>query len=163
MPPSPVARLRKICLSFPEAREVQAWGEPTFRVKTIFAMYASVDTHHGAGRASVWVKALPTNQELLMAADPDRFFSPPYVGPSGWIGVYLDSRETDWDELRELLWDAWCMSSPAKLVAAHPEPPPLAKGRASPKRKASPKKKVSTKRKASPKRSAKTVGRRRPA
>lgn len=132
MPPSPVARLRKICLGFPEAREVQAWGEPTFRVKTIFAMYASAGTHHGAGRASVWVKALPTNQELMIAADPDRFFSPPYVGPSGWIGVYLDARGTDWDELRELLWDAWCMSAPPKLVARHPEPPVA--GRTSPRK-----------------------------
>lgn len=123
MPPSALTRLRKICLSFPEAREVMAWGEPTFRVKTIFAMHASAGNHHGAGHDSVWVKAVQTNQELLIRADPDRFFSPPYVGPSGWIGVRLDARSTDWDELRELLWDAWCMSAPAKLVAKHPDMP----------------------------------------
>ena len=29
---------------------------------------------------------------------PDRFFVPPYVGPSGWIGVYLDG-DVDWTEL----------------------------------------------------------------
>jgi hypothetical protein len=125
MAASPIARLRKICLSFPEAREVMAWGEPTFRVKTIFAMHASPGNHHGAGRESVWVKAVATNQELLISSFPDRFFKPPYVGPSGWIGVYLDAKTTDWDELRDLLWDAWCMSAPAKLVAKHPEPPPL--------------------------------------
>jgi hypothetical protein len=123
MPPSALSRLRRLCLGLPEAREVIAWGEPTFRVKTIFAMYASPGSHHGAGRASVWVKALATNQELMIAADPERFFSPPYVGASGWIGVYLDARTTDWDELRELLWDAWRMSAPAKLVAQHSEPP----------------------------------------
>lgn len=119
MPPSPLSRLRKLCLALPEAREVQAWGEPTFRVKTIFAMYAGRDNHHGAGRASVWVKAHPTNQELVVAAAPERFFVPPYVGPSGWIGVYLDSRATDWEGLRDLLWDAWRMSAPPKLVAQH--------------------------------------------
>lgn len=131
MPPTPLARLRKICLSFPEAREVVAWGEPTFRVKTIFAMYAGPGTHHGKGRASVWVKALATNQQLLLAVDPERFFYPPYTGPSGWIGVYLDKAETDWDELRDLLWDAWRMSAQPKLVTRHPEPPTAAKARTS--------------------------------
>ena len=40
--PSAVARLREICLALPETAEVEAWGEPTFRVKDkIFAMHAS--------------------------------------------------------------------------------------------------------------------------
>lgn len=119
MPASPLTRLRKLCLALPEAREVEAWGTPTFRVKTIFAMYAAADDHHGAGRASVWVKAERTNQRLMVAAAPDRFFVPPYVGPSGWIGVYLDGPGTDWKELEELLWDAWRLSAPKKLVARH--------------------------------------------
>lgn len=119
MPPRPLTRLRKLCLALPEAREVEAWGEPTFRVKTIFAMYAGPSDHHGAGRTSVWVKANKTNQMLMLAAAPDRFFVPPYVGPFGWIGVYLDSAKTDWDELEDLLRDAWRMSVPKKLLAAH--------------------------------------------
>jgi hypothetical protein len=32
MPPRPLTHLRKLCLALPEAREVEAWGEPTFRV-----------------------------------------------------------------------------------------------------------------------------------
>lgn len=123
MPPRPLTRLRKLCLALPAAREVEAWGEPTFRVKTIFAMYADAGNRHGAGRASVWVKAVPTNQDLLVSAAPDRFFVPPYVGPSGWIGVYLDGPATDWDELNDLLLDAWRMSAPPKLVAQYAEPP----------------------------------------
>ena len=123
MPPNPLTRLRKLCLALPEAREVEAWGSPTFRVKTIFAMYAEPGNHHGDGRASVWVKAVKTNQELMVAAAPDRFFVPPYVGPSGWIGVYLDSPHTDWEELGELLQDAWRLSAPKKLVARHASPP----------------------------------------
>lgn len=114
-----LTRLRKLCLALPEAREVEAWGEPTFRVKTIFAMYAGPSNHHGAGRESVWVKANKTNQALMLAAAPDRFFVPPYVGPFGWIGIYLDSAKSDWDELAELLRDAWRMSVPKKLLAAH--------------------------------------------
>jgi hypothetical protein len=128
MPPRLLTRLRKLCLALPEAREVEAWGEPTFRVKTIFAMYAGAGNHHGAGRASVWVKAVKTNQELMVTADPERFFVPPYVGPSGWIGVYLDGLDTDWDELADLLWDAWRMSAPKKLVAKHDQKTAAVKG-----------------------------------
>src|SRR5687768_2486853 len=80
MPRDPLPRLRKLCLALPEAREVEAWGEPTFRVKTIFAMYAGAGNHHGAGRASVWLKSAPANQALMVRAAPDRFFVPPYVG-----------------------------------------------------------------------------------
>jgi hypothetical protein len=109
-------------MALPEVREVEAWGEPTWRVKTMFAMYAAAGNQPGSGRASVWVKALKTNQELMVAADPKRFFVPPYVGPSGWIGVYLDSPKTDWAEVKELLWDAWRMSVPKKLAAEHPPP-----------------------------------------
>jgi hypothetical protein len=107
-------------MSLPEVREVESWGEPTWRVKTMFAMYAADGSHHGSGRASVWIKADKTNQELMVAADPKRFFVPPYVGPSGWIGVYLDTPKTDWDEVKELLWDGWRKSVPKKLAAQYP-------------------------------------------
>ena len=31
-----------------------------------------------------------------MAADPESYFVPPYVGHKGWIGIRLDKRP-DWD------------------------------------------------------------------
>ncbi|PYO10712.1 MAG: phosphoribosylglycinamide formyltransferase [Gemmatimonadetes bacterium] len=118
MPRDPLPRCRKLALSLPEAHEVQAWGEPTFRVKNkIFAMYAHANTHHGSGRNAVWCKAAPVNQRLMVDAAPERFFVPPYVGPSGWIGVWLDG-DIDWAELQDLLRDAWRMTAPKKLVAA---------------------------------------------
>jgi len=114
----PLPRCRKLALSLPEAHEVEAWGEPTFRVKNkIFAMYAHANTHHGAGRNAVWCKAAPVNQRLMVDAAPDRFFVPPYVGPSGWVGVWLDVN-VDWAELQDLLRDAWRITAPKKLVAA---------------------------------------------
>ncbi len=118
MPRDPLPRCRKLALSLAEAHEVQAWGEPTFRVKNkIFAMYAHANTHHGSGRNAVWCKAAPVNQRLMVDAAPERFFVPPYVGPSGWIGVRLDG-DIDWAELQDLLRDAWRMTAPKKLVAA---------------------------------------------
>jgi hypothetical protein len=117
MPPRPLTRLRRLCLALPEAYEVEAWGEPTFRVRNkLFAMYADAGDHHGDGRAAVWCKAAPGNQGLMVRAAPDRFFVPPYVGPSGWIGVYLD-RGADWDELAELLRDAYRLTAPKRLLA----------------------------------------------
>ena len=115
--PSPLPRLRKICLSLPEAHEVEAWGAPTFRVKKgkMFAMYAADGNHHGDGRASVWIKATMENQALMIRAQPDRFFKPAYVGPSGWVGVFLD-KSPDWDEVRELLRDGWRLIAPKKLA-----------------------------------------------
>ena len=50
-----------------------------------------------------------------MAAEPERFFRPPYVGPSGWLGVRLD-RDVDWDEVREILADSYRKVAPKLLV-----------------------------------------------
>ena len=107
MPPRPLTRLRKLALALPEAHEVEAWGEPTFRVKNkLFAMYAAANNHHGAGHHAVWVNCTPTNQSLMIGANPKRFFSPPYVGPSGWIGVRLDGR-VNWKTLADVLRDGY--------------------------------------------------------
>jgi hypothetical protein len=114
---NPVTRVRKLCLALPEAHEVEAWGEPTFRVKNkLFAMYASSDNHHGAGMASVWLKAPPGNQDVMVHANPKRFFVPPYVGPSGWVGVRLEGR-VDWKELDMLVRDAYRQVAPKRLAA----------------------------------------------
>ena len=117
MPRSPLARLQRLCLALPEAHEVKAWGEPTFRVKNkMFAMYANANNHHGGGRHAVWVKAAPGRQQRAVRTAPARFFVPPYMGPSGWIGVWL-GRECDWDELADILRDAYRQVAPKQLLA----------------------------------------------
>lgn len=113
MPPAPpqLARLRKMCLALPDAHEVKAWGEPTFRVKNkLFAMYASANTHHGRDHNAVWLKSTPVNQGFMVRDKPKRYFVPPYVGPSGWVGVVLDGR-VNWSELSDLLRDAHELAS----------------------------------------------------
>jgi len=124
VPPTPLARVRSLCRALPGAHEVEAWGEPTFRIKNkIFAMYASAGNHHGQGRPSLWCMATPENQELLVRSRPERFFVPPYVGPSGWIGIYLDRRPA-WTEVRELLQDALVLRSSRSKRRAAPRSPP---------------------------------------
>ena len=135
-------RIRKLCLALPEAHEVEAWGEPTFRVRNkLFAMFAAAGNHHGAGRASVWIKSTHVNQDLMLHSDADRFFSPPYVGPSGWIGVYLDNGP-DWDVVKEILRDGYLLTAPkrvAVLLTERAQPaPPLKRKSSAPKRKSAP-------------------------
>jgi hypothetical protein len=114
---TPIGRLRTLCLALPEAHEAEAWGEPTFRVRNkLFAMYAHADNHHGAGHHAVWVKATPIDQSLLVRAEPERYFVPPYVGVKGWIGVRLDGKP-DWKALAQLLRDAYRLTAPKTLIA----------------------------------------------
>ena len=115
---APLERLRTLCLALPEAHEVEAWGAPTFRVRNkLFAMYAHAESHHGGGRPGVWCKSTRLEQDLLVRADPERFFVPPYVGVGGWVGIRLD-RKPDWKAVADLLRDAWRLTAPKKLLAA---------------------------------------------
>lgn len=114
---TPLAKLRRMCLALPESHEVEAWGEPTFRVRNrIFAMYASSNTHHGAGRPGAWIKAAHVTQDMLLRAEPERYFVPPYVGPKGWIGAFLDGKP-DWEAVGDLLRDAHRELLPPRLRA----------------------------------------------
>ena len=117
----PLERVREICLALPESSEVEAWGEPTFRVKgKIFAMHASASTHHGGGRQAIWIMSDSTTQDLLMRARPTQYFKPPYVGPNGWVGAWLDGRPI-WSEINELLRDAFRKRAPKKIAALLPD------------------------------------------
>ena len=53
----------------------------------------------------------------MIRANPERFFVPPYVGPSGWIGIRLDGKP-DWAEVAELMRDAYRLVAPKRLLAA---------------------------------------------
>jgi predicted DNA-binding protein (MmcQ/YjbR family) len=112
MSETPLDRLRSICLALPEASEKEAWGDPTFRVKDkIFAMQKS-----GDGRVSVWLKAPPGSQAILVGAAPETFFVPPYVGHKGWVGIRLDE-SPDWAEVESLVRRSYRMIAPKRLAA----------------------------------------------
>lgn len=104
-------RLRSICLALPEAIEKEAWGDPTFRVRDrIFAM-----EKRGDGRVSVWCKAAPGSQAILVGAEPELFFVPPYVGAKGWIGMRLDAKP-DWTEVAAIVQRSYRLIAPRKLA-----------------------------------------------
>lgn len=116
-PTLPIDRVRAICLALPEAHEVEAWSEPTFRVKNkIFAMYADSDNHHGAGRPCIWLKSTHLIQDMLIHEDADRYFAPPYVGPKGWLGIRIDRRPS-WPTITDLIRDAYLLTAPKRIAA----------------------------------------------
>jgi predicted DNA-binding protein (MmcQ/YjbR family) len=114
MATSPIDRLRQLCLALPDAWEKTSHGEPTFWVgKRMFAMFADANNHHGAGRHAVWCKATHITQDLLVSKAPERYFVPPYVGPSGWVGMYLD-RRPDWARVADRLEHAYQLAAPRR-------------------------------------------------
>lgn len=111
--PDRIERLRKICLTFPEATEKETWGDPTWRVSNrIFAMQKG---NYDGGRPSVWFKAPAGGQSVLVGSTPEQFFVPPYVGHKGWVGLWLDRRTVDWDELADLLEESYFLIAPKRL------------------------------------------------
>ena len=110
-------RVRALCLALPETSERPSHGSPTFFIREKKAFVMVLDNHHDDGIFGLWVAAPPGNQELLVAADPERFFRPPYVGHRGWLGVRLD-REVDWDEVAGIVEDAWATVAPPALLAS---------------------------------------------
>jgi hypothetical protein len=114
----PVARLRGLCLDLPETAEKIAWGAPTWRVRD--RMFALGWTE--GDKVAAWLKAPDGVQEVLVGADPARFFRPPYFGPKGWIGVRLEDDAVDWDEVDRLVRRSWRMTAPKRLAARLPGP-----------------------------------------
>ncbi len=101
-------RVRKTCLALPEATEKEAWGAPTFRVRDkLFCHFR--DNHHGDGRIAIWCKSTHDDQDMLVRSQPQVFFVPAYVGPSGWVGMILD--RPDWALATEILTNAYRMNA----------------------------------------------------
>jgi predicted DNA-binding protein (MmcQ/YjbR family) len=111
---TPQQVIAEVALSLPGTEEFTAHGAPNFRVAggRSFAMF--MVNHHGDGRIAVWLKSDPATQQAQVAAAPRHFFVPPYVGPSGWLGVRLD-RGLRWNRVAALVRTAYELVAPAKL------------------------------------------------
>ena len=112
----PLARLRAICMAFPEVAERPSHGAPTWFIRgksSFLTLWA--DGHHDHEFPHIWCAAAPGVQGELIAANSSAYFRPPYVGHRGWLGVRLD-RGLSWEELAEVAQDAYRAVAPAKLV-----------------------------------------------
>jgi predicted DNA-binding protein (MmcQ/YjbR family) len=75
--------VRALCLSFPEASEVSAWGHPNFRVRRkAFVAFEQVQK-----RPSIAFRLDPLEVERLL--ERKAFFATPY-GRGLWVSVWVD-------------------------------------------------------------------------
>ena len=112
--PGVIAPLRELCLAYPEAVEAEAFGSPTFQVRSKnFAM-----VHKPDHRVAVWCKAPPGAQEAWIATDPDRYYKPPYLGPTGWVAAWISPEcDPDWEAIAEMIDESYRLVAPKRLVA----------------------------------------------
>lgn len=122
MSPDPAIELehvRSIVRTLPGTTEKVSHDAPVFFIDGTrgrsFAWFWH--NHHGDGRTALLVKTSGLEeQEMLIEADPDLYFKPPYLGPSGWIGVLLDQDSTDWHHVADWIERSWRSVAPRKLL-----------------------------------------------
>ena len=107
-----LARMRAVCLVWPEVYEVAPFGDPTFRAGT--RTFATIDPH--AGRPSVVIKADHDMQRTLVGQHAEAYV-PHYSGRFGWVGFVI-SEQTDWSVLEALLLNAYRSVSTRKMREA---------------------------------------------
>lgn len=102
--------LRRICGSLLEVEEIiDGFGHTTFKVKgKSFIMMG--ENEDGAGLS---FKSDRENQEILL--QQGRFIKTPYIGQHGWVSTKT-GEPIDWDELGELLKEAYLRAAPKRLV-----------------------------------------------
>jgi predicted DNA-binding protein (MmcQ/YjbR family) len=111
-----LVRFTKICLGFPRAEREMMGPHAGFKVrKKTFAYF--LNDHHGDGIVGVACKVLPGDNASLIKADPKRFYMPAYVGPRGWVGLRVDGKRIDWNEVEELARGSYQLVA-GKILAA---------------------------------------------
>ena len=117
-PEALLAQVRALALALPEAEEKLSHGSPGFFVRGgKFFAYFQRD-HHGDGITALLVKASGVEEQaMLIDEDPELYYRPAYLGPSGWIGIRLDGGAVDWAHIDAWLTRSWRVSAPKRLAA----------------------------------------------
>lgn len=112
-----LARVRDIALALPETAERSSHGMPGFHITRgkFFAYFWH--EHHGDAETSVFVKTSGAEEQaMLIEADPDFYYRPPYYGPSGWVAMRVAAPDTDWDRVADRVAASWEMVAPRRLL-----------------------------------------------
>ena len=118
-PGSDLERLRAIALKLPGAGEKLSHGSPGFFVEKGKAFAYFWHDHHGDGETAVMVKTSGRDEQaMLVEADPEIYYVPPYLGPSGWIAIRLAGDATDWDHVGDRVAQSWELAAPRRLLEA---------------------------------------------
>ena len=103
-----LAGVRQLCLALPEVTEgLTHGGETWFVRRRSFAKFVDPAKHRlDEEHVALWAAAPPGARQELIAEDPRRFFAPS-----------RSTRAPDWDEVREILTNAYRQVAPKFLVA----------------------------------------------
>jgi hypothetical protein len=131
-PPDVLERLRPLCLGLPEVHEERAWVGTRWCVRTkTFAHVATVVDGWPPAFARVAETDGPCTI-LVFRSQGDELemiqnAGPPFLN-AGWgrdaVGLFVDD-DTDWDEVKELLTESYCVMAPKALAAQVDRPQPL--------------------------------------
>ncbi|HEX4065456.1 MAG TPA: MmcQ/YjbR family DNA-binding protein [Acidobacteriaceae bacterium] len=111
-----LTRVAALCLALPETTRADKGSHAQFNVrKKTFAYF--LNDHHGDGIVSVCARAFPSENTRLIAAHPQKFYLPAYIGPRGWVALRLDRGKVDWNEVRDLLTASYLQVAPKSLAA----------------------------------------------
>ena len=111
-----LAQVRSILMGLPEVTERPSHSAPTWFVRDKKTICNFWDNHHDDGIVGLWCEAPSGVQQELVEMEPERFYRPAYVGHRGWLGVRLDVDDLDWDEISQILVDAYRCVAPKTLV-----------------------------------------------
>lgn len=109
-------KTRATIMAWPETSEKISHGHPTWwgGKKTFASFHAG---HPRIEGIQLWIKSDPMVRDDLVQARPGVLFVPPYVGPSGWIGVRLDL-DVSWSDVENMLLNGYKMVAPKRAIKA---------------------------------------------
>ena len=89
---------------------IDGFGHTTFKAgKKSFVMIGGGYDNEG----SLSIKSDHTTQAALIKQGP--YIKTPYIGQHGWVSLFGDMK-IDWDEVAELVEDAYRLAAPKKLL-----------------------------------------------
>jgi hypothetical protein len=118
-----VAELRAVCLGLPEAYEEQAWVGTRWMVrKRTFAHVLTIESGWPPAYARAAASDGPMTVVMFRSSgeelDALRNAGNPFFAPvwrADEVGMVVDVG-ADWDEVRELVTESYCVQAPRKLV-----------------------------------------------
>ncbi|MEE4300644.1 MAG: MmcQ/YjbR family DNA-binding protein [Pseudomonadales bacterium] len=120
----PGAAVAALCEALPEVEAATSHGMPIWKAGgRQFATFSL--NHHGDGHVGLLLKLPSGESHRLVDSDPEVYYIPAYSGPSGWVGVELNSGVA-WQDVIALTVEAWrgvVAATLARSLAATPEVP----------------------------------------
>ena len=108
-------KLDQICGRLPESSRIDQGDHASYLVRKKVFLYF-LNNHHNDGIVGIACKALPGDNQRLIDSGPARFYMPAYIGPRGWVGLRLDTRNVDWEEAAELILGSYLLVAPKTLA-----------------------------------------------